>query len=221
MLYRVGATSLGANARTLLVQLRGSAPDGAPDDEGEIISDAEVLQPLGLFARPVVGTHTEAMGADAGDEVWVSWLGDKTGGGGSVGAFAEVDAPAGTTLLYGAKEAAARITLTPDGDATVACKAARSITLSHPSGASITIDGNGAIAVSAAAGQDITFNGGTKRAARIEDALDVGTLVATAGPWPVVFTYVPGTGTPLAAPPGGVSLQGVIATLTGAERVKA
>lgn len=218
--YSVTGTALGSQTRTLTTQLVGASADGASQETAETIASAEVLQPLGLFARPNITQHTEALALEAGDDVVVIWVGDKSGGGGASGAFSAGDAPAGTTVLYGAQEGAARVTLTPDGDATVACKTGRSLTLAHPSGATVTIDGNGAIQVSAAAGQDITFNGGSKKVARVEDALDVGTLVGTAGPYPVVFGYVPGTGTPAAPPPGGVSLQGVIQTAAGAARVK-
>ncbi len=218
--YTVTRTSLGARARVLTAQLRGAGPDGGPEDEAEVIADAEVLQPLGLFARPHLTEHTEALAVESGDEVMVLWTGDKSGGGGAHGVFSASAAPVGCTILYGAKEGAARVTLSPEGDAKVACKAGRSMTMEHPSGASIVIDGNGAIQVTAASGRDITFNAGTKKVARVEDGLDVGTLTATAGPWPVVFAYVPGTGTPAAAPPGGVSLQGVIQSAAGAARVK-
>ena len=217
--YAVRRSALGATARVLTVQLLGGGADGG-DADAETIPDAEVMQPLGLFARPALTDHTEALGVEVGDEVYVLHMLDKGGGGGSVAAFTGV--AEGATWLYGAKEAGARLELSPDGDATLRCHTARSLTLVHPSGATITIGTSGQIDVTAAAGQDLRLNAGTKQVAREEDALNVGTLVATAGPYPVLFTYVPGTaGAAAPAPPGGVALAGVVLTGTGAPTVKA
>ncbi len=85
--YTVTRTSLGARARVLTAQLRGAGPDGGPEDEAEVIADAEVLQPLGLFSRPHLTAHTEALAVESGDEVLVLWAGDKSGGGGAHGVF--------------------------------------------------------------------------------------------------------------------------------------
>lgn len=90
------------------------------------------------------------------------------------------------------------------------------------SGTRVYLDKDGVVHIDAASGQDIIFNGGTLRVAREHDALDVGTLVATAGPYPVVFTYVPGAypgaGTPQSGP--SISLAGIVADGTGAPHTK-
>lgn len=85
----------------------------------------------------------------------------------------------------------------------------------------IRIRANGDIEVTPGSGQSVILAGGTKKNARVEDPLNVGTLVATAGPYPVLFTYIPGVAGPTPpAPPGGVALTGVIATAGGAPFVK-
>lgn len=85
----------------------------------------------------------------------------------------------------------------------------------------IRIRANGDIEVTPKAGQSVVLAGGSLKNARVEDPLNVGTLVATAGPYPVLFTYVPGVAGPTPpAPPGGVALTGVIATSGGAPFVK-
>lgn len=230
--YSVRVTTLGSRTRALTVQLVGAGAEGADDSAGptadpnaappEVVPSAEVLQPLGLFARPAITARTEAIGIELGDEVLVLCLVDKSGGGGSLGSFAGGHTVAeGETVLYGAREGSATVRIGPQGDVAVACAADRTLTLTHPSGASITIETDGSITVNAASGKDIAFNGGTKRVAREEDALNVGVLSGTAGPYPVVFAYVPGmAGVAPPTPPGAVHLAGVIQTGTGADHTK-
>lgn len=87
--------------------------------------------------------------------------------------------------------------------------------------ATVRIRANGDIEVTPAAGRSVILAGGTLKNARVTDPLNVGTLVATAGPYPVLFTYVPGVAGPTPpAPPGGVALTGVIASSGGADYVK-
>jgi hypothetical protein len=75
--------------------------------------------------------------------------------------------------------------------------------------------------------QLIQFNGGSLKAARVTDPLAVGTLTGQAGPYPVVFTYVPtinagGVDTP-GVPSSGpsVNLAGIVSNSGGAVGVKA
>ncbi len=90
------------------------------------------------------------------------------------------------------------------------------------SGTRIFLDKTGTIHIDAASGQDVILNGGTLQVARETDALDVGTLVATAGPYPVLFTYTPGAYPPPGTPQSGasISLAGIVAKGTGAAHTK-
>lgn len=128
-------------------------------------------------------------------------------------------------------QAEAKVWINGNGSIDIEAKAGQTLRITHPSGAKLWINGDGSVDVRSATGTavnvaaggagDVVLNGGTKKVAREEDTLNVGTLVATAGPYPVVFAYVQGTvGAVPPAPPGGVSLRGVITTGTGAPRTK-
>lgn len=93
--------------------------------------------------------------------------------------------------------------------------------------ATITVrGGNGKVEITAKSGADVVINGGSLKAARVSDPLAVGTLTGQAGPFPVVFAYVPMTsaagvdvpGVPQAGPT--VNLGGIISNGGGAPNVK-
>lgn len=211
--YRVSQAAVGTSTRVLTLQVLGAGAEG--QTEGVETGDGvELVQPLGLFVSPVITANLEVFGVELGDEIIGLLMSDKSGP-------PMAGVLPGTTVLYGAKTPAARLTIGPDGDIVVTPAAGQPITVAHPSGAYIRITAAGALEAQAASAQDVTVNGGTKRVAREEDGLNVGTLVGTAGPYPVLFTYVPGApGAIPPAPPGGVSLRGVIATGQGAANFK-
>jgi hypothetical protein len=200
--FKVLRAAYDAASKLLGVGLAGDGDEG--DDAGAATVDdqaAQVLTQLGVAARPIVRRTLRALGVEIGDEVVVVKLWDK--------AATPTDLDAGETRLYACGDTTVALALRTDG-----------VTLTAK-GATVVITSNGDVQVTAASGRDITLNGGTKRIAREEDSLNVGTLVATAGPYPVLFTYVPGTvGAAPSPPPGGVALGGVILTGTGAAHAK-
>lgn len=200
--FKVLRAAYDAASKLLGVGLAGDGDEG--DDAGAATVDdqaAQVLTQLGVAARPIVRRTLRALGVEIGDEVVVVKLWDK--------AATPTDLDAGETRLYACGDTAVALRMRTDG-----------VTLTAK-GATVVITSNGDVQVTAASGRDITLNGGTKRIAREEDSLNVGTLVATAGPYPVLFTYVPGTaGSAPPPPPGGVALAGVILTGTGAAHAK-
>ena len=194
--FKVLSLATSTTRRVLTAQCAGVGSEGA-DDAAERFDGVEVAQPAGLMASPALTATTEALAVRRGDELIALFLIDK---GAAVQALA-----AGETKLHGVNgtNAATVIHIRADGSM------------------DITSANNGAIHITAHGTGEVVVNGGTKRVAREEDALNVGTLVATAGPYPVLFTYVAGTaGAPAVAPPGGVALAGVLTTGTGASRFK-
>ena len=184
------------------MQLRGDGDEGddataaAADEQG-----AQFIQQLGVAARPIVARTLRALGVELGDEVVVLKVWDKT--------RLPTDLDAGETRVFACGDVTVALRMRTDG-----------VTLTAK-GATVVITSSGDVQVTAASGRDIVLNGGSKRLAREEDSLNVGTLVGTAGPYPVVFTYVPGAAGPASpAPPGGVALGGVILTGTGAAHAK-
>mgnify|MGYP000039974574 FL=1 len=200
--FKVLRAAYDAASKLLGVGLAGDGDEG--DDAGAATVDdqaAQVLTQLGVAVRPVVARTLRALGVELGDEVLVVKLWDK--------ARSPTDLAAGETRLYACGDITVAMQMRTDG-----------VTLTAK-GATVVITTDGDVQVTAAGGRDITLNGGSKRLAREEDSLNVGTLVATAGPYPVLFTYVPGTaGAAPPAPPGGVALGGVILTGTGAAHAK-
>lgn len=200
--FKVLRAAYDAASKLLGVSLAGDGDEG--DDAGAATVDdqaAQVLTQLGVAVRPVIARTLRALGVELGDEVVVVKLWDK--------AATPTDLDAGETRLYACGDITVALRMRTDG-----------VTLTAK-GATVTITSDGDVQVTAASGRDITLNGGSKRIAREEDSLNVGTLVAVAGPYPVVFTYVPGTaGSAPPPPPGGVALSGVITTGTGAAHAK-
>lgn len=117
---KVLRTRLGASARTLLVQLRGLGSTG-DDDGAEALDDVEVMQPLGLFSRPVIAAKLEALIAEIGEEVVALVLGNKS--------QSALDVEEGETRLYGAKESTCRIRMRADGSIDIEAKSATDIRL--------------------------------------------------------------------------------------------
>lgn len=103
---KITRTVLGTAARVLLAQLRGNGDEG-DDATAEPIDAAEVVQPLGLFARPALTAHTEAVALRLGDQVVVLTVQDKS--------LSVLSVPEGATWLYGAQNPAACVRLNADG----------------------------------------------------------------------------------------------------------
>lgn len=200
--FKVLRAAYDAASKLLGVGLAGDGDEG-DDATAATVDDqaAQVLTQLGVAARPIVRRTLRALGVELGDEVVVVKLWDK--------AATPTDLDAGETRLYACGDVTVALRMRTDG-----------VTLTAK-GATVVITSDGDVQVTAASGRDITLNGGSKRIAREEDSLNVGTLVATAGPYPVVFAYVPGAaGSAPPPPPGGVALSGVILTGTGAAHAK-
>lgn len=192
---RPRAITVGATTNTLTAQIVGVGAEGS-DDSAERWDDAEVVQPAGLRALPSETNTLEGLAMRRGDEVVVIHLLDK-------GADRQT-VEAGETRLYGVgtNNPTTVIRLRANGDIEITAK-------------------SGQVVRVGASGGEVVLSGGTLKNARVEDPLNVGTLVATAGPYPVLFTYIPGTAGPVPpAPPGGVALTGVIATSGGNPNVK-
>lgn len=89
----------------------------------------------------------------------------------------------------------------------------------------IRVRANGKIEITSKSGQDVVLNAGSLKVARVTDPVRVGTLVGTAGPYPVLFTFQPvdANGAPSGVPSTGatVTLSGVISNAGGAANVKA
>ena len=89
----------------------------------------------------------------------------------------------------------------------------------------LRIRASGVVELSPKAGQDAVLAGGTLKTARVTDPVCVGTLTATAGPWPVQFIWTPfdANGAP-GAPVGPLptaTLAAVVSNAGGAAHVKA
>jgi hypothetical protein len=192
---RLRALTNGASVNTTTAQVVGVGAEGS-DDAAERWDDVEVVQPAGLRAAPAQTATLEGLAMRRGDEAVVIHVLDK-------GATRQTP-EAGETRLYGvgASNATAVIRVRANGDIEV------------------TATGGQVVRIGAKNGE-VVISGGTLKNARVTDPLNVGTLVATAGPYPVLFAYVPGTAGPTPpAPPGGVALTGVIASSGGNANVK-
>lgn len=149
---KITRTRLGERARALFAQMRGLGSEG-DDEAAQSIDDAEVVQPLGLFARPVIRRGLEAL---------MLWIGEET-----VAAFMinksepRLDVEEGETRLYGAKESSCRVRMRADGSIDVEAK----------SGA--------AIRITASDGANIVLNGGSLDVARKTDAVSPSTDMTT------------------------------------------
>ena len=203
--YRIRSTTVGTFARTLTAQLIGGGQNGNDDSpDTETVDGVEVMQPLGLFARPFLTEHTEAFAMELGDELVVLAVLDKSGS-----AFATdppnatEDVAEGETRLYGAKEPLARIRLRADGSVAIQAKP----------GMALRIDVTGA--------GDVVLNGGTLRVARETDTVSAGTGPTGMAAWITAVTGVVNGVVPGTVPPGMPSNFGAITSGQGAPHVKA
>lgn len=198
--FKVTSTVLGTATRVLLAQLRGPGDEGS-DTTSEPVDGAEVYGLLGLFVRPFLTAHTEAISFRMGDQVVVLSFSDK-----SLSVFGDVEE--GETRLYGAKVPTARLRLRADGSL------------------DLETAGSAALRITATGTGDIVLNGGTLKVARDSDPVRVGTISGTAGPYPVLLTFTPvdANGTPTTPVVGtisGVAVSAVISNAGGAAHVKA
>jgi hypothetical protein len=162
---KITLTSLATGARALLGQLRGLGSE-ASDASAEPYDDAELLQPLGLVARPTRTSNLQALLIELGEELVGLLLRDK-------GLAAWTDVEEGETRLYSNADATCRVRLRADGSIDIEAKA----------GANLRI--------ATAGGGNVVINGGTSGVARNGDAvnvtltaLQIGTIVAPAGGGP-------------------------------------
>lgn len=189
---KVLRTALGARARALFVQLRGLG-DSANDDGAESIDDVEVLQPLGLFARPTIRASLEALIVELGEEVLAIALGDK-------GAGVLNDVEEGETRVYSAGGSTCRVRLRADGSIDIEATSNKNIR--------ITSAGSG----------DVVLNGGSLKVARVTDS----TSGHTHGPGTLVVVVPPGgAGGTFPVTGATASATDTIASSGGAARVKA
>lgn len=185
-------TALGARARTLLVQLRGLG-DTANDDAAESLDDVEVLQPLGVFARPMIRASLEALLVEVGEELLALALADK-------GAGVLNDVEEGETRLYSAGGATCRVRLRADGSIDIEATSNKNIR--------ITSAGSG----------EVVLNGGSLKVARVTDS----TTGHTHGAGSLVVVVPPGgAGGTFPVTGATASATDTIASSAGAPRVKA
>jgi hypothetical protein len=118
--FRVINTRLGSNVRTVLANLVGFGTTG-DDDNAERADDCEVIQPIGLIARPVLDADTEALVYRDGDEHVVIGFVRKSS--------TVHDCETGETQLYSDKEPLCRIRLRANGKIEITAKAGQDIVL--------------------------------------------------------------------------------------------
>lgn len=181
---KVVRTKIGERARTLLANLRGFG-DESGDDAAEALDDVEVLQPLGLFSRPVIAAKLEALIAELGEEVVALVLGNKS--------QSALDVEEGETRLYSAGGSTCRVRLRADGSIDIEATSNKNIR--------ITSAGSG----------EVVLNGGSLKVARVTDetAGHVHTvthaLTAPAMGGPVTGTITIATATDTIASSGGAA----------------
>ncbi len=185
--------------RVLTASILG-AGDPGDDASAERVDDCEVIQPLGLFARPVLSATTEAVTARYGDDVIILAIVDK--------GRPPQNVEEGEARLYGpgSANAAAVVRIRADGTIEVTATEGRNV--------AINVSGAG----------DVVLDGGTLKSARVTDPVNVALVTATAGPYSVTFstTLEDANGAPLATVVGPTaSLSGFVASSGGAPHVKA
>ena len=163
--FKVTGLRMATRVRALLAQVRGLGTEGA-DDDALGLDDVEILQPLGLFVRPVVVAGLELLGVELGEETIGIALLNK--------ALGVLDVESGETRLYGAQQSAARVRLRADG--------------------SIDIEAftTEAIRITTSGGGDIALNGGPPRGARERDPVSVAAALTTWMDAVTAATGVPG-----------------------------
>lgn len=189
---KVLRTRLGERARTLLAQLRGFGNTG-DDDNAEAHDDIEVIQPLGVFARPTIRASLEALLVDIGEDLIALMLADK---GDSV--FSDVEE--GETRIYSAGGSTCRVRLRADGSIDIEATSNKNIR--------ITSAGSG----------EVVLNGGSLKVARVTDP----TTGHTHAPGSLVVVVPPGgAGGTFPVTGATASATDTIASSGGASKVKA
>lgn len=195
----VARTAASTARRVLTASVVGA---GDPGDSGsaERVDGCEVVQPLGLYARPVLTAMTEALVARLSDKPVVLAIIDK--------GRAAQNVEEGEVRLYGpgSANAAAVVRIRADGSIEVTATDGRNV--------SISVSGAG----------DVVLDGGTLKSARVTDPVNVAVITATAGPYPVTFStaLVDAGGTPGTPTVGATAtISGVVSNAGGAAHVKA
>lgn len=195
----VARTIASTALRALTASILGA---GDPGDDGtaERVDDCEVVQPLGLYARPVLTAMTEALIARLADRPLILALLDKT--------RPAQDVEEGEVRLYGPGSANAT------ANARIRAAGAVEVNATNNQNVAINVGGTG----------DVVLDGGSLKVARVTDGVNVAVITATAGPYPVTFSValVSADGVPGAPTVGATAtLSGVIASSGGAAHVKA
>lgn len=195
----ISRTIVSTVRRVLTSSILGA---GDPGDSAstERVDGCEVIQPLGLFARPVLSATTEAIIARLADSPVILAIIDK-------GRPAQ-NVEEGEVRIYGPGSANAAATIRVRADGTIEVTA---------------VDGRN-VAINVSGAGDVVLDGGSLKSARVTDPVNVAVITATAGPYPVTFSTalvnasgVPGTPTVGAT----ATISGVIASSGGAAHVKA
>lgn len=187
----VTATEASTTRRVVSLSFDGAGDPGDPSTS-ERVTGVEWVQPLGLLARPVASSHTEALIVRAGDKPFAIAVLDKTG--------ATQAVEAGEARLYGPGDtnATAVVRILSSGAIEVTAKSGQSLTLN--------VDGAG----------DLVLDGGSLKVARVTDLVSAGTTMAT---WiTAVSGYINGIAPGTCVPPSDF---GTIASTGGATHVKA
>lgn len=195
---KVTSVAVSTSTRAVTMQAAGAGAEG-DDNDAERFDEVEVVQPLGVFASPILTDTTQAVAVRHGDELVALFIVDK---GRSAQAI-----ESGETRLYGAG--------TNNQTTVIRLRASGAI--------EITSANNGAINITANGTGDVVVNGGSLKIARVTDPVRIGTITGTAGPYPVVFTttLVDADGTPGAPTVGNTAtLSGVVSNAGGASRAK-
>jgi len=195
---KVTALRVSTTTRATTVQTAGAGAEG--DDAGsESFDDVELVQPLGSMVSPELTDTTEAIAVRRGDELVALFLIDK--------GLPAQSVERGEHRLHGvgANSRTTMVRLRADGSIDV------------------TSSNNGAVNINAHGTGEVVINGGTLKLARVTDPVRVGTLVGTAGPYPVSFTFTPQDADGVAGVPATgptVTLGGVVSNAGGASRAK-
>lgn len=180
MFFRVTLASWASRVRALLVQLRG--PDGAaiPGD------GVEVVQPMGLRARPVVRASTEALVLELPNGERLAFVIDKARDEGAV------EPEAGETQLHGLASQSAVVRIRASG----------AVEITAASGQPVTLQGG-----------TQPYVCGTAYADALGTALDALSALLTALG---VFATAVGPGVPVAGPAAAVTLNAAVVTCKAA-----
>ena len=189
MFYRVTLASWATRVRALLVQLRGADGAAIPGD------GVEVLQPMGLRARPVVRATTEAAVLELANGERIAFVIDKARDTGAV------EPEAGGVALSGLAAPSATVYIRANGDVEITAASGRNVV------------------VNAAGAGEVRLNGAAVKVAADTDPVDLGTWSFSPGSGGASLSYTPpgGASTPIA--PTGTAVGGKVA-VAAARRVK-